>query len=48
MSEADKLEIVRSWFLKAENDLINAEHTMTMGKPPSDTVGFHAEQCAEK
>lgn len=48
MSEADKLEIVRSWFMKAENDLINAEHTMTMEKPPCDTVCFHAEQCAEK
>ncbi|MBI5632261.1 MAG: HEPN domain-containing protein [Nitrospirae bacterium] len=48
MSEADKLEIVRSWFRKAENDFINAEHTMTMEKPPCDTVCFHAEQCAEK
>ena len=48
MSEADKIEIVKSWFLKAENDLINAGHTMTMETPPCDTVCFHAEQCAEK
>lgn len=48
MSEADKLEIVKGWFRKAENDLINAEHTMTMEKPPCDTVCFHAGQCAGK
>lgn len=48
MSAADKLEIVRSWFRKAENDLVTAEHTMTMETPPTDTVCFHAEQCAEK
>lgn len=48
MSEADKLEIVKSRFRKAENDIINAEHTMTMENPPCDTVCFHAEQCAEK
>jgi len=47
MSDVDKLEIVKSWFRKAENDLINAEHTMTMERPPCDTVCFHAEQCAE-
>src|SRR3972149_2573994 len=48
MNDADKNEIVKSWFKKAENDLINAEHTMIMEKPPCDTVCFHAEQCAEK
>jgi len=44
----DKLEVVRAWFKKAENDLINAEHTMKMENPPCDTVCFHAQQCAEK
>jgi HEPN domain-containing protein len=48
MNEADKLDIVKSWFRKAENDLINAEYTMTMSNPPCDTVCFHAGQCAEK
>jgi HEPN domain-containing protein len=44
----DKLVLVKAWFKKAENDLINAEHTMTMAEPPTDTVCFHAQQCAEK
>ncbi len=44
----DKLVLVKAWFRKAENDLINAEHTMTMAEPPTDTVCFHAQQCAEK
>jgi HEPN domain-containing protein len=48
MSDVDKLEIVKSWFRKAENDLINAEHTMTMERPPCDTVCFHAEQCVRE
>ncbi len=34
---------------KAENDLRNAAHTLTLGeKCPTDTVCFHAEQCIEK
>ncbi|MBF0537411.1 MAG: HEPN domain-containing protein [Nitrospirae bacterium] len=44
----DKLNVVRAWFQKAENDLITSEHTMKMKKPPCDTVCFHAQQCAEK
>lgn len=48
MQGSDKLTVVRSWFRKAENDLVNAEHTMTMAYPPCDTVCFHAQQCAEK
>ena len=44
----DKLNVVRAWFKKAENDLINAEHTIKMDFPPTDTICFHAQQCAEK
>jgi HEPN domain-containing protein len=44
----DKLNIVRSWFRKAENDVINAENTVKMEAPPTDTICFHAQQCAEK
>ena len=44
----DKLNVVRSWFKKAENDLRTAEHTLTLEHPPCDTVCFHAQQCAEK
>jgi HEPN domain-containing protein len=39
----------RPWVEKAENDLRNAEHTLTMAEGcPFDTVAFHAHQCAEK
>lgn len=45
----DLLNVVRQWVVKAENDLKNAEHTLTMGEDcPLDTVCFHAQQCAEK
>ncbi|NOY52990.1 MAG: HEPN domain-containing protein [Deltaproteobacteria bacterium] len=50
MSEQHKdLTIIISWIEKAENDLRNAEHTLSMEKNcPFDTVCFHAQQCAEK
>ncbi len=44
----DKLSVVKAWFKKAENDLINAENTIKMDAPPTDTICFHAQQCAEK
>ena len=41
--------VVREWLIKAENDLKNAAHTLKMGVDcPTDTVCFHAHQCAEK
>ena len=43
------VEVVREWIAKAENDLKTAVHTLTMGQDcPTDTVGFHAQQCVEK
>lgn len=40
---------IRRWIEKAEHDLKNAEHTLTLGDDcPIDTVCFHAQQCAEK
>lgn len=43
------LAVTREWVDKAENDLKNAAHTLTMGeKCPTDTVCFHAQQCVEK
>lgn len=48
MKKSDKLWVVEGWFKKAENDLINADHTMEMENPPCDTICFHAQQCAEK
>ncbi len=49
MSEHERNEILRQWIAKAENDLKNAEYTLTMQEGcPFDTVCFHAQQCAEK
>ena len=43
------LEIVNQWVEKAEHDLRNAEHTLTLQEDcPFDTVCYHAQQCAEK
>lgn len=41
--------VAAQWVEKAEHDLRNAEHTLTLGEDcPYDTVCFHAQQCAEK
>jgi HEPN domain-containing protein len=44
----NRIPVVHAWFRKAENDLITAEHTLSMVNPPCDTICFHAQQCAEK
>jgi HEPN domain-containing protein len=47
--QPDKLRPVRQWIAKAENDLRNAVHTLTIDEEcPFDTICFHAQQCAEK
>jgi HEPN domain-containing protein len=44
-----RIAVAREWFIKAENDLKNAAHTLKLGrKCPTDTVGFHAQQCVVK
>ena len=50
MPEDEKvLLVVQEWVQKAENDLRNAAHTLTMrAHCPTDTVCFHAQQCVEK
>ena len=50
MPARDKIAAVASeWVAKAENDLKNAVHTLTLGDEcPTDTVCFHAQQCVEK
>jgi hypothetical protein len=41
--------VIREWTQKAENDLKNAVNTLGMVEGcPTDTVCFHAQQCAEK
>ncbi|WP_297446274.1 HEPN domain-containing protein [Desulfurobacterium sp.] len=44
----DKIELVKAWIKKAENDLIAARYLITI-KPnsPLDAVCFHAQQSAE-
>ncbi len=43
------LSLVRQWVDKAEEDIRNAEHTLTLEEDcPYGTVCFHAQQCAEK
>lgn len=39
----------RLWVVKAEEDLTNAEYTLTLREGcPFSTICFHAQQCAEK
>ena len=43
------ITVVREWLRKADHDLTAAAHLLTLGADcPTDTVGFHAQQCAEK
>jgi HEPN domain-containing protein len=45
----EQLHLVRQWIAKAEEDLKNAEHTLTLVEDcPFSTVCFHAQQCVEK
>jgi HEPN domain-containing protein len=44
----DKLKWVKAWFQKGENDLIAARMIIQNPDPPTDTICFHAQQCAEK
>ena len=46
----ERLLRVRQWVEKADHDLRNADHTLTLHDEecPFDTVCFHAQQCAEK
>jgi HEPN domain-containing protein len=42
-------DVVREWIGKAENDLLAGSHTLKLKSDcPTDTVCFHAQQCAEK
>ena len=47
--DSRKIEVLRQWIEKAENDLLNAAHALKLGKRcPTDTVCYHAQQCVEK
>jgi len=47
MDDVKRLAIER-WLVKANNDLRTAQTMITVEDPPTDTVCFHAQQCAEK
>ena len=47
--QPDRAVEIRRWVEKAEHDLRNAEHVLTLAEDcPTDTVCFHCHQCAEK
>ena len=50
MRDPERLvQIGREWIEKADNDLLAAAHTLTLGEDcPCYTVCFHAQQCVEK
>ena len=39
---------VGAWILKAESDLKTSKDEMATEEPATDTICFHAQQCAEK
>jgi HEPN domain-containing protein len=41
-------ELASEWLTRAEHDLRVARYLLTMPDPPPESVGFHAQQCAEK
>ncbi len=43
------LTVMREWIGKADNDLTAASQILKLGQDaPTETVGFHAQQCVEK
>lgn len=43
------LQVVREWIVMADHDLTAAAQILKLGKAaPTETVGFHAQQCIEK
>ena len=47
-SEEVRLEFLRQWMGKADEDLGVAHHLLTTDAPFPGAVGFHAQQAAEK
>jgi HEPN domain-containing protein len=41
-------DLAREWLTRAEHDLRVARYLLTMPDPPPESIGFHAQQCAEK
>jgi HEPN domain-containing protein len=44
-----KLDLIKNWMLKADNDLKSARHELTFcDDAVTDTICFHCQQAAEK
>jgi HEPN domain-containing protein len=41
-------DLAAEWLTRAEHDLRVAVYLLTMPDPPAESIGFHAQQCAEK
>lgn len=41
-------DLTREWLRRAEHDLRVAKYLLTMPALPPESIGFHAQQCAEK
>jgi len=41
-------DLAREWLARSEHDLRVARYLLTMPNPPPESIGFHAQQCAEK
>ena len=41
-------ELAQEWLTRFEHDLRVARYLLTMPNPPPESLGFHAQQCAEK
>jgi len=49
MPPDEMVKVIRQWIERAEEDLRNAEYTLTLKENcPFGTVCFHTEQCVEK
>lgn len=45
----DKIDLVKAWIKKVENDLIASKNSIQINPEPLlDVACFHAQQCAEK
>ena len=44
----ERLNLVKAWFKKADNDIKNAQVVIEAEEPPTDTICFHCQQTAEK
>ena len=44
----NKVSIVKMWFKKADNDILNIENNLKAENIPTDTVCFHSQQAIEK